>query len=327
MSEVGRRLELGLAVEGVRGTAEAAPQKWAKHVTADVIPRTQKVVDDSVRGVLEDSEGARTVRKWFEGELGGILHADALGYLLLNLYGSVVSTTVTGAVTSHAFAMQQSIEHPTLSIFRKDGDVESKVYGGGVVSAFELSASTEDFVRFSATVMAANEDDHSEEASYDTEYDFIGKDITVKLATSEAGLSGATALKLKTLTVRYDPGAIADYVFGSYNPDSIYNAKMGIELSFSKNYEDTTFEDLFKGDDYRYMQITIEGDADIGSGNHPSITWVFNRVQVQEWERSGDPDALVEESITAKAFFNATDGEQSAVTLKNLTAAYAAEES
>lgn len=324
MSIVGRQIEVGFAIEDNRGTAEAAAQKWAKHVSADIVPRTQKVVDDNTRGRLEDSQGARIVRKWYEGELSGVLHADTLGYLLLNLYGAVSSSNVSGSIYSHEFTLDQSIEHEALTIFRKDGGVENQAYGGGVISALEISASTEDYVRFSATVMAKNEQGHSLTPSYNTEYDFVGKDITIKVATSEAGLSGASAVKAKTLAIRFDPGVISDYVFGAETPDDHYNAKMSIEVEFTKNYEDTTFEDLFASDDYRYMQVAIVGDADLGGGNNPELTFLFHRVQVQNWERSSENDALSEETVTVKAFYNASDGEQSQVTLQNLTAAYEA---
>lgn len=324
-TQVGRQLEVGVAVEGVRGTGEAAPTKWIKHVTADIIPRTEKAVDDNVRGVLEDSEGARVVREWFEGELSGILHADMLGYLLLSIYGSVSSQSGSGAYT-HTFSVLQDVQHPTLTFFRKDGDVESQAYAGGVISALEISASTDDYLRFSATVMASGEAAHTEEATYDTEYDFIGKDVTVKVATTEGGLSSAQPIKAKTLTIRFDPGVIADYVLGSNNPDDHYNGKMAIEVEFSKNYDSTDFEDLFKSGAYRYMQIAAEGDASIGS-THPGFVLTLNKAQVQDWERSGSQDELVEETVTLKAFFNATDGEQSTFALTNLTAAYVEEES
>lgn len=294
-----------------------------KSVNANIIPRNQKVVDDTTRGVLEDSQGARLVREWYEGELVGIVHADAIGYLFLNLYGAVSSTEVVAAsVYSHEFTLDQTITHPALSLFRKDGGVNQEVYGGGVVSTLEVSASTEDFVRFTSTLQARNTQSNADTPSYNTEYDFIGKDITVKVADTEAGLDGAEAVPLKTLTVRYDVGAIADYAFGSNNPADIYNAMMSIEIEFAKNYEDTTFEDLFKSDTYKYMQIEVVGDADLGSGNNPSITWVFNKAQVQNWERSGDSNSLVEETVTAKAFFNGSDGEQSTVTVQNATTSY-----
>lgn len=299
--------------------------KWVKHVTADVLPQNEKVIDDNVRGVLEDSEGARVVREWFEGELSGILHADMLGYLLLSVYGSVNSVPGSGAYT-HTFSVLQDVQHPTLTLFRKDGDVESQAYGGAVISALEISASTDDYLRFSATVMASGELAHAESATYDTEYDFIGKDVTVKVATTEGGLAAAPALKVKTLNIRFDPGVIADYVLGSKNPDDHYTGKMAVEVELSKNYENTDFEDLFKSDLYRYVQITVEGEAVIGSTN-PGFTLLLNKAQVQAWERSGSPDELVEETVTLKAFYNAADGEQSTFALTNLTEAYEAEES
>jgi hypothetical protein len=320
---IGRQLEFGIGVETTRGTAVTTADKWFRNVTANVVPRTQKVGDDSTRGVLEDSLGARVVRQWYEGEIAGVLHADAFGYLLYNLYGSVVSTLVTGSVHTHAFSMSQSIEHPTLTIFRKDGSVNQDVFGGGVISTLEVSASTEDYIRFTANAMARTGSSNADSPTYTaTDYDFIARDITIKVAATEGGLSSATAVPAKTLSIRYDVGAIADYVFGAKTANDIYNAMMSIEVEFSKNYEDTTFEDLYNADTYRYMQIQIAGEVDIGSGNYPTITWIFNRVQVQDWNRSGDANSLVEETVVLKAFYNSTDGEQSTVTLKNLTAEY-----
>lgn len=319
---IGRQIEVGLSTEAARGTAESTAEKWVKNVTANILPRTTKVVDDSTRGVIEDSQGARIVRQWYEGELNGILHADVVGYLFMNLYGTVSSSLVTGSIYTHDFSLQQGITHDTLTIFRKDGSVNQDAFGGGVLSSLEINASTEDYVRFTANVMAQNTQTNADTPSYDTEYDFIGKDITVKVESTEGALSGGTAVPLKTLTVRYDTGAISDYVFGATTPDDIYNSMMGIEIEFTKNYTDTTFEDLYNSDNYRYMQITVAGDADLGSGNNPTITWIFNKVQVQDWTRSGDANGLVEETVRLKAFFNGTDGEMSTVTVKNLTAAY-----
>lgn len=321
--ETGRFLEVGVAVEAVRGTAETSASRWAKHVETNVISRTEKVVDDNVRGVLEDSEGARVVREWFDGDLSGILHVDLVGYLALNIYGSVVSSSLGSGAYSHAFSVEQSIEHPTLTIFRKDGVIDSVKYAGAVVSTLEISASTDDYVRFTANLIAKSESAHALTPSYAVEYDFIGKDITIKLADTEGGLAGASETKVKSVAVKYDLGAITDYVLGNENPDGIYNAKKAIEIEFTKNFEDTTFEDLFKSDTYKYMSITIEGDADIGGGAKPKMTWIFNRVQVQDWERAGGQDALVEETVTLKAFYNQTDGEQDTLTIQNKTASYA----
>ncbi|HEY1037157.1 MAG TPA: phage tail tube protein [Candidatus Paceibacterota bacterium] len=323
MTEIGRKLEIGFAPESSRGVAESTVSKWAKHVSADIIPRVEKAIDDNTRGRLEDSEGARVVKKWFDGTLEGILHVDTIGYLFANIYGAPVSTVVEGDVMSHAFTMSQSIEHPTFSLFRKDGSVNQKVYGGGVVKTLEISAVADNYVRFSADIAAANEASNSSTPSYDTEYDFIGKDVTVKMADTSGALAGATALKLKDVNISWDNSAIVDHVLGNLYPDAIYNGASMIEVTFTKNYVDTTFEDLFKSDAYKYMSIAIEGNTDIGDGNFPGLVLTLNKAQVQSWERSGGGDELVTEEVTIKAFFNQTDLAQSGLTLKNLTATYA----
>jgi hypothetical protein len=261
------------------------------------------------------------VRKWFDGDVSGILHADVLGYFLYNLYGDVTTTTVTGAVKSHLFQLDDTIKHPTLSIFAKDGDVEQATFSGGVLNTLEITATTDDYVRFTANIIAENSASNSDTPSYDVEYDFIGKDVTVKIADTEAGLAGATAIKLKELTLNYDTGAISDFKLGSYNPD-VYNSRMAIEGSFEKNYTDKTFQNLHNADTAKYMEIQIQGDAVLAGSNRPTAKFVFNKVQVTNWERAGGNDDLVTETVEFKAFYNFADEEQSKATVINLTANY-----
>lgn len=326
MSEfIGKQIEAGFSMENTRGTAESDTQKWVKNVEANIVAMAEKVVDDNSRGRLEDSEGQRTSQKWFEGDLSGIVHADAIGYPLVQLYGGVdTSTIVAGEVFSHDFTVDNDITNNTFSLFLKEGSVNQKVLNGVVVNSLELSSVVDDYVRFTASLIARDEASNSNNPSYDTEYDFIARDITVKIADTEAALSGASALDIKNLDITWNAGAIRDHVFGSRNPNNIFNGSFSIEGSFEKNYVDNTFRDLYQGESYKYMQIHIEGEADIGSSNNPSITILLNRVGVTDWSRSGGNDELVTEEVSFKAFFNQTDTQQSKVTLQNKTSSYEA---
>ena len=320
---IGRDIELGFATEATRGTAESSVDKWVRKVTANIVERAEHADDDTKRGVLEDMEGRRVVRKYAEGELEGIAHADAIGYLYSSLYGKVASSNVAGSVYSHVFSLQQDIEHQSLTLFAKDGDAQQVKHSGCVVNTLELNAATDDFVRFTANFTGDSSEDDTETPSYDTEYDFIGKDITIKIADSEGDLSTADAIKAKEVTLTHDQGTIRDHAFGSYNPDNLYNAKHSIEGEITLNFNDETFKDLYLGDDAKYMQIEIKGDADIGGGNNPSITYVLNKVQFNDWNRSGGADELVTQPITFKAYYNESDGEASEVTVQNITSSYA----
>lgn len=319
---IGRQIEAGVALEASRGTAESTAGKWLRKVTANLMERAEKVVDDTTMGVLEDSVGSRVVKKFIEGDIDGILHIDALGYFLKNLYGTVNTTTVSGSVKQHAFTMLQSIEHPALSVFIKRGGVDQKVYNGGMLKSFELRAAVDDYLRFTASFLARQGASNADTPTYGADYDFIGKDVTVKVAASEAGLAGATALGAKEVTVTWDTGLVADHILGSYFPDDIYNTKMSIEGSLTLNFKDATQKDLYLGDDAKYMSISIVGAADLGSSNYPTITLIFHKVMFQDWGIDGGADDVITENITFKAFYNRVDGKQSTVTIKNLTATY-----
>lgn len=319
---IGKQIEVGFSIEGTRGSAESTTSKWLKNVNVNIIAKVEKVVDNNSQGRIEDSVGQRVIQKWLEGAIEGIVHVDAIGYLFNQLYGAVDTSDEGDSVYSHVFTVNNSIENNTLSIFVKEGGVSQKVLNGAVIDSLELNADVGDFLRFNASIIAKEEAANSNTPSYDTEYDFIAKDITIKTADTEVGLSSGTTVKAKNIRINWNPGAIRDHVFGTYAPDGVYNANMAIEGSFEKNYDDDTWKDLLNGDAYKYMQIVIEGSALIGGVLKPSITLLLNRVQVTNWDRSGDNDVLVTESIDFKAFFNLSDTQQSKLTLQNNTQNY-----
>jgi len=322
MEIIGREIEVGFGVEDNRGVAQGTPEVWMKNVLTNIIEKAEKVVDDASRGRLEDADGSRIVQKWIEGDLEGIVHADAIGYLIYNLYGAVSSSVVSGSVYDHEFTLQQAIQHASLSLFVKDGAIQNLSMAGGMVNTLNITGNMDDYVRFTANFLAQTANDETPTPSYDTEYDFVGRDITVKIADTEGGLVAAEGIKAKTVDITFDAGLIRDHVVGSYTPDDIYNAKMMIEGEITLNFANETYKDLFLANTDKYMEITIQGAADIGGGNNPTITILLNKINFMDWNRAGANDELVLETIPFKAFYNATDSQQSKLTLRNLTTEY-----
>lgn len=325
MELIGRQIDFGFAVESARGVAEAAATKFLRKTTANVVPRSERVIDDTSFGRLEDADRVRSVRKWNEGNVEGILHVDPAGYLFLNLYGEVASELIDDGVYEHVFTLEQSIQHPTLTLFVKDADVRNVKMAGGVVKSLKINASTDNYVRFSAEFVGKEEASATSTPSVDEELDFVGRDITVKFADTEVGLAAATAVPAKNLEVNFEPNVITDFVFGSYSPDDNYNGAFALSFNFTKNYADQTFENLYKSDAFKYCLIEIRGERVLGdSSSNPLIQLLMYKVQVTDWNRSGNQNELVTEEVACKAFFNATDDKQSQLTLVNETAAYAA---
>ena len=318
---IGREVEAGFGVEKVRGTAQLTAEKWIKNTTAYIFEKSEVVNENSVRGVLEDSLNRRVVKKKVEGTLEGIVQVDAIGYLIYNVFGAVSTVDNTGTYT-HTFSVAQTNTHASLSTFIKEGAIQQKVFNNSMIGALTINASIDDYLRFNADFIASEGADNTDTPSYDTEYDFIGKDIVFKIADTEGGLAGATATCIKALDITFDQGLIEDYCFGAYNPADINNGKFSIEGTITKNRIDNTFKDLFLSDDSKYMQITITGGTVISGVTYPSITILLNKAMVTDWSESGGADELVEETISFKGFYNATDTESGTVIITNLTSEY-----
>jgi hypothetical protein len=315
---IGRQIEAGIAKETSRGTAKTTADRWMRKVVANIIPRAEKVIDDSTRGRFEDAEGQRTVKNWYEGDLEGIVHGDVLGYLLLNLYGSVSSAVATGTAYNHTFSLQQGAQHNSMTLFIKDASVVQEVIANCMLSSLELNASVDDYVRFKAAFLGGAATSNASSPSYGTEYDFIGKDITVKVAATEGGISGASALPVKSISITWDQGLIANHVFGAYTPSDIHNTKLSIEGTMTLDYGDTTFRDLWTADTTRYLSIVIEGAATIGTSSKPKINILLNKAAITDWSRSAGNDDIATQEVSFKAFYQPADTESSSVILTNL---------
>ena len=317
MEIIGRQLEVGFGVEPTRGVAPANAEVWEKNTTANITEKAEFVDDDSVHGKLEDMDGRRKIKSWVEGDLEGIVHSNSIGYLFYNLYGTISSSFVA-SVGTHQFSLEQSIVHPSLAIFAKDGGVQQSVFQNGMLNTLEITAEVDNYLRYTASFMAKDAVADASTPAYSADNDFVGKEITIKLADTEAGLSSATAVSCKSLGITFETGLIADHVLGAYAPEDIYNAKMSISGSITKNFVDETFKDLFLTGAYKYALIEIVGDTKIGSTQTaPSIKLTLNKVAITAWDRSGGADELVVEELEFKAYYNATDTEQSTLELKN----------
>lgn len=324
---IGRQIELGVGVEETRGTPQGTAEAWLRKVTCDLIPRANHVTDETTRGRIEDSQGRRTVQKWVEGDITGNVHADPIGYFLYNLYGAVSTSSVGSGVYSHEFTLAQSVQHNSLSLFVKDGDVDQYVVGNCMLSAFTLEAAVDSYVTFTSSFMGATYTSNSDTPSYDSpQYDFVGRDVTAKLAMTEGGLPAADPLCLKNLSITFTPNTEANFCLGNYNPQDIYNRQFTIEGEFERDYINDDFSFAYSsngGDDAGvYFEFVIEGEADIGGGENPKITILLNNVQVMDWTRSDTANEIVTETVSFKAFYNQADGQQSKITLQNLTSEY-----
>lgn len=318
---IGRELEVGIGAEETRGT-KSTNVKWVKNISANIFEKAEHTIDEATRGVFEDSDGKRVVKKHVEGDVEMPLYANSFGFLAFNLYGSETASLVESGVYDHAFEIEQSSLAPSLTVIAKDGDVAQKAFKNAHINTLELSANMDGYVNVSVNFLAKNSEADTSEPSYDNDVNFIGKEITVRIADTAGGLADATPLCLSEINISYDKGLIEKYCLGSYNPSEIYMSKASIEGSFTKKYEDDTFKELRENDNAKYMEIKIEGETIPSKTSKTTLTFTFYKIQITDWSRSGGNDDLVEENVSFKAFYNSTDNKASKLVIRNTTDEY-----
>lgn len=318
-SIIGKEIEFAVANEVVRGTAETTATKNVRKVECNIIPQTEIVEDDTTSSGLEDGEGLSITKKFTEGDVSSIVHADSFGYFLNNLYGTVV-TTAEGDAFKHEYSLLQNIEHPTLTLFIKDGAIQQSKVANGVLTNLEITASVEDYVRYTASFMGKEAvDDTSTLPTATKEYDFVGKDVTIKVADTLEGLAGASALDIENITLTWNPNVQTAYFLGSYSPAKINNGAFRIEGSFTKHFVDETFKGMKEGNTSKFMQIEIKSSVAIDTGVYPTLTIIMDRVMVTDWSRTSAGNEYVKENVSFRAFKNSDTGNQSVVELTNLS--------
>jgi hypothetical protein len=122
MPGIGRRLQLGIAKEASRGSAEATVDFWLPTTDLSIDHKAEKVVDEQAYGVIEDSIGSYIVRKFAEGNFSAHLATEDFPLILLSVLGSLSSAQVGGetVVYDHTFGVSQSTQHQSLTLFLND---------------------------------------------------------------------------------------------------------------------------------------------------------------------------------------------------------------
>ena len=109
---IGRRVSVGLGVESTYGT-EVAPTIWPRHMKLGFQRKTTRVENESAMGRVEGVNDSAVVEQWAEGVLEGKVYDLSIGYLLYNIFGTLVTTDNADANVAGA-------------------DIERVVFDGGV---------------------------------------------------------------------------------------------------------------------------------------------------------------------------------------------------
>lgn len=323
MSQVlGRTRAVGLGKEVTAGTA-VAPTVWLPQMDFTMEDKVDRIYDNSGLGTRYDAFAGDTNMESAAGNINGVVYDGSFGNVALAAIGSVSSAThptATG-VKVHTFSVANTL--PTYTIASSDANEGTRM-AYGALNSLELKMGQGSYVTFTSSWLAQKGATASNTPSFTAENRYRPQDVVVKIASTVAGLSGATALRVKDLSFKIDNNIQTEPSLGTVLP-TYYPGTVKTSLSMGRLYLDTTMKALVFGTTQQAMSITLtRSDVSIGTGTptNPSIMITFQPGFFSEWSRDGGLDALKQEKFTYAPIFSTATSKQFDFVMTNMTTSY-----
>lgn len=326
----GESVQLGVGPESTRGTA-VAPSIWIPARTPSGIKAIiDKTLIRETAGTGVMTKDSEIVHSRAEGDLEFNVRNTSIGYLLRSLMGSVSSAqeAATGAYT-HTFTLTGNVsQRPSLTLGLSQGGQQDYRYPMGVVNTLEISTPIDDLVTATASFIAASESevaDYTPAFSADDVY-FRNHDVTFKVAANVAGLAAATPICLKESSLSIATNTRPNWCVSSSAPNDILSLISEITGSFTVDYENDTYHDLYTAGTYRAIEIKmIRDDLPVlgtASTLYPEITITMPKVSFEDWSPERPLDDIVTEQISYNAHYDTAAGYAVEITINNEQANY-----
>lgn len=314
---VGRRGQLGLAIEATRGTA-VAPAFWIPWATMSFKDTVEEAREEQGQGIIADSDSKYVVQKFGEGEVEAQIYDKALGVVLTGVLGASPSTGGSDPYT-HTYTLSNGNQHKSLSLYWKDPD-RSDLYRLGMVDSFQIAVEPNGLVEYTLGFKSKTAQEFTSQTANYTSLGnkFLHQHVQVRFAANVGSLSAATPISLKNLELNINKNADFDSVIGTVEPEDILNQALSVEGSLELNLEDDTYRDYMLSGTYRAMEIKFLRSSS------STLTFQFPRVDFSEWEPDLSLNDIAKQSINFKANYdqaNALDIISSAI-LINSQASY-----
>lgn len=320
---IGRKLNIGLGKESSRGTAVAASY-WYPKTDFAVESKIDTVVNDASLGIIEDASTQEVSKKWAQATLGGLVSDTRFGLILMAALGTDTKTTTAGETTvyDHTFSVLESAQHPSLTLVVSEPNASgssSLNYTNAMLTSLEIDFAVGQWATFKAGFDASIGATASSTPSFSAENHFNPQYCTVKLASSLSGLSGATAINIRSAKITINKNVEDDPTIGSLTPADRYNKQFVIEGEMVLVYNDRTYIDTdMLGDAATAIRLSaINTGVTIGSTSHPTLQIDLAKCKITEVARTNKNNDVMLQTIKFKAFYSTGDSQMISVLYRN----------
>lgn len=322
--EIGRQASIGIGKESTRGTAVASTY-FVPWMSIDGIDdKVATVVNETALARLENSDGYAVTRKFAEIGWSTKMKDSHFGLLLLSLFGTdtpVAKSSPNTSVYDHTFTVLQTVQHPSLTISYKDLNVDLR-YANAVVNSLKINIERGNYVMYDVTTMSKASASASNTVSFTQENDFLPQHLTFKTATTQSGLTGASAVNIRNATIEFSQNLVFEDVLGDVAPNDVLNQSFGVKGSVTLVHTDTTYSALQMAGTYQALRFDLVHSTTIGTSSNPELKIDLHRCSITNYSKRLGINDIVEESFDFQGHYSLTDSKMATVILTNLVASY-----
>lgn len=161
-------------------------------------------------------------------------------------------------------------------------------------------------------------------SQYQTENIFIGgKHTSLKLASTQSGLSGASAINVRSAKLTIKKNVEDDRTIGNLAPVDIVNRLFEVELEVEVVVTDQThFTTLLAGTSQAVRLDMNNTDVTIGAASSPRLYFDLYKANLQDATPKYERGGLTLQTLQFKGHYSESDGAMIAATLRNTVASY-----
>ena len=319
---IGRTADFGIAKETVRGTAENAATFYLPKMSVSIDDTTEKYVDENSIGVVEDSVDSVNVKKVAVGEFEGKIGDKSVGLLLLSALGSVSTSGPTDSAYTHTYNIGQSAQHQALTLFMEDANQDYK-YALGMIDTLTIESLLGQYAVVRASFRSKIGATATLTPSYTAENHFLPKHGVFKLASTQAGLGGASAVNIRRVSVTFNNNLEDDDAIGSEQPVDILNKQFSISGSLEMVFDAETIKTLQLADTAQAMRIQLQNtDVTIGASTRPELRVDLHSVKFSNLRRNYNNNDVATISVDFTGHYKLADSRAITVVLVNTQASY-----
>jgi hypothetical protein len=321
-AQIGRLINVGLAKETVRGTGNAAATYWIPKVDFDFNPRADYVINESGLGVIDGRSDAKVVETVGEGSFGGIVYDKDFGLLLAACLGTWSTGVVSDSAYTHSFTRLNTNQHPCLTIFHKDSNVDEK-FALGMLNQLTLNCVLKDYVKYTAGFLSKIGSTTSSTVTYVAESPFLATHVTVKFAATTAALGTAVATPVRAFNLTINKNVEDWQNLGSAEPTDIVNKAFTVTGDMELLYDDTTTRGYVTGGTQKACLLTINNtDVLIGTASRPKLEITLAPMTFRDWGRGTGQNDVVTQTVAFDGNFGLSDSKTISIQLVNAVASY-----